>query len=230
MSGAEEQTPGAAPVALARALVERAQAARAGVGLRSGQPGRLVLGLTGPPGAGKSTLARSLVAALPEAAYLPMDGFHLSNAQLARLGLTDRKGSPPSFDAYGFAALLARAVAAPPPGSPDAHPLYVPDYDRTLHEPVAARHVIPPEALLIVTEGNYLALDAPGWREARALIDALWYVDAPDDLRERRLNARHQAGGSSPERARDRITGNDRPNGEVVKAARDRADLVLRGW
>ncbi|MFC5910667.1 nucleoside/nucleotide kinase family protein [Streptacidiphilus monticola] len=197
-------------------LVERALA------LAARKP-RAVLGLAGPPAAGKSTLAQRLVEAVPGAAYLPLDGFHLSNAQLARLGLTHRKGSPPSFDAHGYAALLARVVAAP------EHDIYAPDYDRTLHEPVAARHLIPPAATLVVTEGNYLALDAPGWREARALIDELWYVDAPDAVREQRLTSRHLGNGSSPDRTRFRVEENDRPNGELVKAARDRADLVVTG-
>jgi pantothenate kinase len=193
------------------------------------RPGRRLLGLCGPPAAGKSVLARALVDGInlrlgtDTAAYLPLDGFHLSNRQLERLGLTDRKGSPPSFDAYGYAALLRRIRAVPPPG----HDVYVPDYDRTLHEPVAARHVVRPGVRLVLTEGNYLGLDAPGWREAAELLDELWYVDAPDELRERRLRERHQGNGSSAERARSRIEDNDRPNGELVKASRERCRRVV---
>ena len=193
------------------------------------RPGRRLLGLYGPPAAGKSVLARALVDGInlrlgtDTAAYLPLDGFHLSNRQLERLVLTDRKGSPQSFDVHGYVALLTRLITAPPPG----HDIYAPDYDRTLHEPVAARHVIRPTVRLLLTEGNYLGLDADGWRDAAALLDELWYVDAPDDLRERRLRQRHLGNGSSAERTRERIAGNDRPNGELVKSARARGDRVV---
>jgi pantothenate kinase len=192
-------------------------------------PGRSLLGLCGPPAAGKSTLALALVRGVDArlgagtAAWLPLDGFHLSEAQLRRLGLTDRKGSAPSFDVHGYLALLRRVRDCPP------HDIYVPDYDRSLHEPVAARHVIGPDVRLVVTEGNYLGLDSPGWRETPELLDRLWYVDAPDALREQRLDTRHRGNGSSAERARSRITGNDRPNGELVAGSRHRADRVVSG-
>ena len=193
------------------------------------RPGRRLLGLCGPPAAGKSTLARACVDEInlrlgtDTAAYLPLDGFHLSEIQLERLGLTNRKGSPPSFDVHGYVALLNRLIGEPLPG----HPVYLPDYDRMLHEPVAARHVVAPGVRLVVTEGNYLALDAPGWREAAALLDELWYVDAPDELREQRLWERHSGNGSSTERTRRRIEGNDRPNGELIKASRGRAGRIV---
>ncbi|MFE6779158.1 hypothetical protein [Streptomyces sp. NPDC057702] len=189
--------------------------------------GRRLLGIAGAPGAGKSTLARALVAAVrrrygPDAAaYLPLDGFHLSHAQLRRLGLTDRKGSEPSFDVWGYAALLERVARE------RRHDVYVPDYDRTLHEPVAARHLVPPTARLVVTEGNYLACDAPGWRAARATLAEVWYLETADAVREERLLERQLAGGRDADRARAWVAGNDRPNGEQVKESRRRCDRVL---
>lgn len=184
-------------------------------------PARAVLGLAGAPGAGKSTLARTLVTELTarhgpdRVAYLPLDGFHLSDPQLIRLGLLDRKGAPATFDVHGYAALLARAAAD------REHDVYVPDYDRVADAPIAARHVVRPAAELIVTEGNYLACDLPGWREARRHIDALWYVDAPDDVRERRLMERQLAGGRDPAAAAEWLRHSDLPNGELVKASRE---------
>ncbi|WEV29915.1 nucleoside/nucleotide kinase family protein [Streptomyces sp. 71268] len=195
--------------------------------LAAGAGARRLLGIAGAPGAGKSTLARALVAAVRErhgagsAAYLPMDGFHLSNAQLRRLGLTDRKGSEPSFDVWGYAALLERVRRE------ERREVYVPDYDRTLHEPVAARHLVPPSARLVITEGNYLACDAPGWRAARASLAEVWYLETADAVREHRLVERQLAGGRDAKQARAWVAGNDQPNGEQVKESRRRCDRVL---
>ncbi|GAA1069506.1 nucleoside/nucleotide kinase family protein [Kitasatospora nipponensis] len=197
--------------------------------LRTARPGgRLLLGLVGPPGAGKSVLARYLVGEVERAegpgsaAYVPMDGFHLSNAQLDRLGLRDRKGAPASFDAFGYAALLARLAAD------RFHDIYVPDFDRDLDEPVAARHLVGPNARLVVTEGNYLAADAPGWSQARELLRELWYLEVDDAVRDARLLRRHRGHGRTPEAARAWIDSNDQPNGAYVELSRSRCTRVLR--
>jgi pantothenate kinase len=181
---------------------------------------RVLLGLAGAPAAGKSTLAVRLVEGVNRrmgagfAAYLPMDGFHLSNAQLELLGRRNRKGAPDTFDVHGYLALLERLAKE------TEHPVYVADYDRKLHEPVAARLVMQPGTRLVVTEGNYLASDDPGWREVRSFLRELWYVDASDAVRETRLTERQLAGGRSVAEARAWVERNDRPNGETVKATR----------
>ncbi|TDC72822.1 nucleoside/nucleotide kinase family protein [Streptomyces hainanensis] len=205
------------------ALVDRAASlAGGGASLAGGGAARTVLGLAGPPGAGKSTLAQALRDALGDAAaYVPLDGFHLSNAQLDRLGLRSRKGSEPSFDVWGYEALLRRLVTEP------FRDTYVPDFDRALDEPVAARHLVPAGATLLVTEGNYLACDLPGWREARSLMAEVWYVDATADLRDARLMRRHTGFGRDVAAARAWIDGNDRPNAELVELSREHGDLVV---
>ena len=204
-------------------------AAREAVALTAGAGGRrVILGLAGPPGAGKSTLAAAIVGHARAlrgdawAALLPMDGYHLSNAQLERLGILDRKGAPATFDADGYAAMLARVAAD------DGRDIYVPDYDRVVHhEPIAARLLIPSAARLVVTEGNYLAMDAPEWRAARRYLKRLWYVEASDELRESRLVQRQLAGGRDESAARDWVSRSDRPNGELVKASKASADRVI---
>ncbi|GAA2156739.1 nucleoside/nucleotide kinase family protein [Kitasatospora kazusensis] len=223
--------PDSSPKSVAEPLVgPEALLARAAELLNGGgaRVGRSVLGLTGPPGAGKSTLARYLITELDRregpgaVAYLPLDGFHLSNTQLDRLGLRARKGSPPSFDALGYVALLRRVV------DERFHDVYAPDFDRTLDEPIAARHVIRPHTRLVITEGNYLAnADAP-WPEARSLLSELWYVDTEDAVREDRLLLRHTGGGGDTDAARSRIASNDHPNGEYVKSARSGCTRVVR--
>ncbi|MFD0774888.1 nucleoside/nucleotide kinase family protein, partial [Streptomonospora algeriensis] len=182
----------------------------------------------GPPGAGKSALARYLVHEVcgelgpGAAAYLPMDGFHLSNAQLDRLGRRDCKGAPDTFDVRGYLALLRRLHAE------GDSPVYAPDLDRTLDEPIAARLVVQSGVRLVVTEGNYLAEDAPLWREVRTLLTDLWYVEADDETREARLIERQLDGGRSPEDAREWVQRSDRANGEIVKSTRKNCSRVVR--
>ncbi|MEE4543745.1 nucleoside/nucleotide kinase family protein [Streptomyces sp. V4-01] len=191
-------------------------------------PGRRVLlGVAGAPAAGKSTLARKLVAGVLErlgpdtAAYVPMDGFHLSNAQLDRLGLRGRKGAPETFDVDGYVQLLRRLR------TDRERPVYAPDFDRRLDEPVAAGLVVPPAARLILTEGNYLADDGPGWAEVRDLLDDLWYVDAPLALREHRLLRRHVRGGRTESEARAFIAASERPNASRVERTRAHCTRIL---
>jgi len=187
------------------------------------EPGRRrVLGISGAPGAGKSTLAAFLSGCLGDrSGQVPMDGFHLADVELERQGLRDRKGAPETFDAYGYAGLLARIR------SERERTVYAPGFDRELEQPLAGALAVLPAMSLVVTEGNYLLLDAPQWRAVRVQLDEVWHVHVDDPERRRRLLDRHVAFGKSPEEARAWVTRVDEPNARLVQAAAHRADRLL---
>ncbi|MFC8855283.1 nucleoside/nucleotide kinase family protein [Streptomyces sp. NPDC057144] len=191
---------------------------------------RAILGIAGPPGAGKSTLAGNLVRELngagePWVAHVPMDGFHLADAELDRLGRRDRKGAPDTFDAAGYAALLARLREQDT--GPDGDVVYAPGFERVLEQPIAGALPVPPTARLVVTEGNYLLLESGAWARVRPRLDEVWFCALEETERVRRLVARHERFGKSPSDAAAWALGPDRRNADLVAATRHRADLVV---
>jgi len=190
--------------------------------LASGQ--RCLLGLVGAPGAGKSTLAAALQDHLGELAQVvPMDGFHLANVELQRLGLAGRKGAPETFDSAGYVALLRRLRDQQP-----HERIYAPEFLRELEEPIAGAIGVAAQTRLVITEGNYLLLEQGPWAEVAGLLDAVWYVEPDEPLRLQRLLQRHMAFGRSEQAARDWIASTDEPNARLIEASRPRADRVLR--
>jgi pantothenate kinase len=189
--------------------------------------GRAVLGVAGSPGAGKTTLAETLVRELngtgdPWVAHVPMDGFHLADAELERLGRRDRKGAPDTFDAAGYAALLRRLRE-----EPGDDVVYAPGFERELEQPIAGAVPVEPAARLVVTEGNYLLLGTGAWARVRAQLDEVWFCELDEEERLRRLIARHERFGKTHEEAVAWVMRSDQRNAELVAATRDRADLVV---
>jgi pantothenate kinase len=184
---------------------------------------RTILGIAAGPGAGKSTLAQALHALFPaDTCYLPMDGFHLANREIARLGLAHCKGAPETFDSAGYVHLLRRLKAQPP-----GETVYAPDFDRRFDEPVAGAIAIAADTPLVITEGNYLLLNEGPWVGVRDLLDEAWYLDLDPDERHRRLLGRHMQFGRSEQDARAWIASSDEPNARRIAQTRHRADWIL---
>lgn len=188
------------------------------------RPGRTLLGLTGAPGAGKSTLAEQILAALgPElVALAPMDGFHLPDELLEARGAGGRKGAIDTFDDAGYAALLGR-LRHPVAGET----VYAPRYDRDRETSIGSALPVPASVPLVLTEGNYLLAQDGAWPRARAQLDEVWFLDLDPAERERRLVERHVRHGEDPGRARERALGSDHDNALLVEGLRHRATRVV---
>jgi pantothenate kinase len=187
--------------------------------------GRRILGIAGAPGAGKTTLAELVTAGLGGAAVqVPMDGLHLADVELYRLGRRDWKGAPDTFDGFGYLALLRRLRAQVP-----GEIVYAPAFERTIEQPIAGSIPVDPSVPLIVTEGNYLLLDEPPWHEVAGLLDETWFVEIDDAVRLDRLIRRHIEFGKTPEQAVEWVNRLDESNARLIAATRDRADLIVRG-
>jgi pantothenate kinase len=195
-------------------------AARARGLIRPGR--RVLLGIAGTPGAGKSTVAEALQSALGEiVAVVGMDGFHFAHDELIRLGRQDRKGAPDTFDSFGYAALLKRL-------RDNADPVvYAPAFRRDLEEPIGGYVRIDRATPFIITEGNYLLLDDDGWKLARQELDQVWFLDLPDEVRQHRLTLRHQKYGKAPDAARRWAIGSDQANADIVRTSQNAADLII---
>ena len=180
--------------------------------------GRFVLGLSGSPGAGKTTLAAALAAAYG-VPVVPMDGFHRPNAELVAMGRLEAKGAPDTFDAEGYAALLRRLQCG--------GDVLAPAFDHGQPDPIPDAIAIPCEAGLVVTEGNYLLLDGSVWPAVRRECDAVWHLVTDEPTRLERLVRRHYASGKPPEQAEEWVARVDQPNAELVEAAAGSADVVL---
>lgn len=193
-------------------------------GLQEDADGRILLGICGPPGAGKSSLADELVRILGRdtAVVVPMDGFHLATGIIRGTPLAERRGAIDTFDPGSYLSLLRRLRAR------DEEVVYAPSYRRGLEEPIAASIAIPRAIPVVITEGNYLLADAPAWRAIRRELDAVWYLEVPEAVRLPRLIDRHVEFGRGEADAAAFARGSDQANAELIEATREDADVIVR--
>lgn len=184
---------------------------------------RVLIGIIGKPGAGKSTLSKFLMAKLSKelVTVVPMDGYHLSNKVLKELKRSDRKGAPDTFDVAGFVSLVKRIR------SEQTQNIYYPIFDRAIEESIAAQGVVTSATKVVIIEGNYLLHDEGGWEVINDLLDESWMVDVDDDKRISRLISRHIAYGKDPEAAKAWAKGTDEINAKLIEHGRTRADFVV---
>ncbi|MCO6176682.1 nucleoside triphosphate hydrolase [Ciceribacter sp. RN22] len=184
---------------------------------------RFLVAIAGPPGAGKSTVAETLVDALGRrgetAVVLPMDGFHMDNAVLEEKGLLPRKGAPETFDVRGFIDIV-RAIRA-------GGEVLVPVFDRSREIAIAAARVISPSHRIVVAEGNYLLLDEAPWSGLAGLFDLSVFLNVPEDVLAERLADRWRGYGLAPAEIAAKVGENDLPNGRRVLRQSRPADLVI---
>lgn len=182
---------------------------------------RKLLGIVGAPASGKTTLAWGIAEKLgTRAAVVGMDGFHLAQVELNRLGRADRKGAPDTFDGAGYVHLLRRLKAA-------EETVYAPEFRREIEEPIAGAVPVAPDVPLVITEGNYLLLDEEPWAGARELLDEVWFLAPDEPERIQRLVTRHRRYGRSLVEAQQRALGSDQRNADIIATTSSRADVVL---
>lgn len=192
---------------------------------------RLLIGLAGLPGSGKTTLAKQLQSEFlnqhPASSMqvLSMDGFHLSKIQLRALPNAEealaRRGAPWTFDTAGFVAKVRELKAG-------QSRVTWPIFEHSEGDPVADAITIEPSCQIVLVEGLYLLYREAAWAGLEGLWDETWYLDTPLELAQTRLVQRHQqAWGISYEAALERVLSSDAKNAALVASLRDQADYWL---
>jgi len=186
---------------------------------------RILVGIAGAPGAGKSTLSQALSTKLNKsehvAAVIPMDGYHLDDSLLEDLGLLKRKGAPETFDFAGFKHLLLRIK--------NEDEVVYPVFDREREISIAGAGILKKNIRIVIVEGNYLLFDEEPWSCLSKLWDYSVFLDVELKVLEQRLIDRWLDHGFSRAEAQQKALGNDIQNSKRVIASRIQADRIING-
>ncbi|KAH7094555.1 P-loop containing nucleoside triphosphate hydrolase protein [Paraphoma chrysanthemicola] len=206
---------------------------------------RLLIAVSGIPGSGKTTLASIVSKRLnekhaqespgtsnsnPLAAFIPMDGYHLSRAQLDAMPdpahAHARRGAAFTFDGDSFFKLVKKLRE---PICPETQTLHAPSFDHSIKDPIDDDIAIAPSVRIVIFEGNYCSLDKEPWKDAAEMMDERWFVDVDFEVARKRLIYRHVKAGiaANEEEAGKRADDNDLVNGrEIIDHRLDVHELV----
>jgi len=216
------------------------------------QDQRLMIAISGIPGSGKTTLSQTVTTALntihqaqhpgskPVAAFCPMDGYHLTRAQLSAMpdptNAHARRGAEFTFDGPAFLTLV-KALRVPLPAAEaentdqdeDKSTIYAPSFDHAVKDPKENDIPLRRHHRIVVFEGNYVCLDKEPWREAAGLMDERWFVEVAFDVARKRLIKRHVKAGIAADevQAGKRADENDLLNGREIVDNKVKIDEVV---
>jgi len=206
---------------------------------------RLMLGLVGVPGSGKTTLASHTAARLNAlrtgtCIVVPMDGFHYSKQTLAEMDnpaeAHARRGAPWTFDSLGFIKALEKIRKK--------ETVCLPWFDHHKGDPEEGAVYVDNLVPVVIVEGNYLLLPDKPWNTLPHILDEIWYLDCEISEAMYRVFQRmvNEVGGSilsvlpqgdnflvglSPGEASFRVSYNDSRNAEIISSCKCRADVIL---
>lgn len=192
--------------------------------LLQGSKPRTMIGIVGKPGAGKSTVVTEIQKqfSTEEVAIIPMDGYHLSNEELIKLGRRERKGAPDTFDVEGFISLITRVR-----NEIDKDHTF-PIFHREIEASKADEGIVLRNTKVIVIEGNYLFSEEHNWSEVFPLLDQSWFIEIDDEIRMQRLITRHIKYGKTPQEAEEWSRGSDEENAKFIAKTASRAERIIK--
>ena len=185
-----------------------------------GQNPRTLIGIVGKPGAGKSTVVEEIAKRFDpnSVSIIPMDGFHLSNEELIKLGRRDRKGAPDTFDVEAFNSLIKKVNLN---GNVNNE---FPIFHREIEASIENEGIVPKESRVVVIEGNYLFSSDHNWDGIFQMLDHTWFIEIDDEVRIERLIARHIRYGKTPKEAEAWSRGSDETNARFIGLTANRAE------